>query len=560
MQIETKPLFQQLWSRPQWEGLPPYRSLLTPLMLLERTLHVFPEKVGVVDGDRRLTYREFGARVYRLASALRRRGLEVGDRVAVLCRNSLEALEAHFAVPQMGGILVPINVRLTSEEIRYILDHSGARALILDGALSGLVEPIQETLPELRLIIWTDIDSRHGEGVPEQPAFADVTYEDLLREGLPEPSVYPLQDEEEVLSINYTSGTTGRPKGVMVTHRGAYLNALGEIIEARLVPESAYLWTLPMFHCNGWYFPYAVTGIGATHVVLPKVEPARIFQLIESEGVTHFCGAPTVLIMLLQGRPSPDYRFPRPLTVLTAAAPPAPATIAQMEAMGAQIIHVYGLTETYGPHTVCEWHSEWDELPLEERARLKARQGVGYIHAPELRVVDEEMRDVPADGQTLGEVVMRGNNVMKGYYRDEAATAKTFAGGWFHSGDLAVMHPDGYIELRDRKKDIIISGGENISTIEVERALYQHPAVLECAVIGIPDEKWGEVPKAFVVLKPGMQATPEELIAFCRGRLAHFKCPKRVELVESLPKTSTGKIQKFVLREREWAGYEKRIH
>ncbi|GBD18911.1 Long-chain-fatty-acid--CoA ligase [bacterium HR27] len=560
MQIETEPLFQQLWSRPQWEGLPPYRSLLTPLMLLERTLHVFPDKVGVVDGNRRLTYHEFGVRVYRLASALRGRGLAVGDRVAVLCRNSLEALEAHFAVPQMGGILVPINVRLSSEEIRYILEHSGARALILDGALSGLIEPIRASLRELELVVWTDIDSRHGDPAPARSVVADVEYESLLAEGSPEPSVYPLRDEEEVLSINYTSGTTGRPKGVMVTHRGAYLNALGEIIEARLVPESAYLWTLPMFHCNGWYFPYAVTGIGATHVVLPKVDPARIYQLIEEEGVTHFCGAPTVLIMLLQGRPGPDYRFPRPVTVLTAAAPPAPATIAQMEAMGAQIVHVYGLTETYGPHTVCEWHAEWDALPLEERARLKARQGVGYIHAPELRVVDDEMRDVPADGQTLGEVVMRGNNVMKGYYRDEEATAKAFAGGWFHSGDLAVVHPDGYIELRDRKKDIIISGGENISTIEVERALYQHPAVLECAVIGIPDEKWGEVPKAFVVLKPGMQATPEELIAFCRERLAHYKCPKQVELVEALPKTSTGKIQKFVLREREWAGYEKRIH
>jgi fatty-acyl-CoA synthase len=560
MQTRTTPLFQQLWSRPQWEGLPPYRSLLTPLMLLERTLHVFPDKVGVVDGNRRLTYREFGARVYRLASALRGRGLQPGDRVAVLCRNSSEALEAHFAVPQMGGVLVPINVRLSSEEVRYILEHSGARALILDGALASLVEPIRGALPELRLVVWADIDSRHGDPPPARASFADVEYEALLAEGSPDPSVYPLRDEEEVLSINYTSGTTGRPKGVMVTHRGAYLNALGEIIEARLVPESAYLWTLPMFHCNGWYFPYAVTGIGATHVVLPKVDPSRIFQLIEQEGVTHFCGAPTVLIMLLQGRPSPDYRFPRPLTVLTAAAPPAPATIAAMEAMGARIVHVYGLTETYGPHTVCEWHEEWDALPLEERARLKARQGVGYIHAPELRVVDEAMRDVPADGETLGEVVMRGNNVMKGYYRDEEATARAFAGGWFHSGDLAVVHPDGYIELRDRKKDIIISGGENISTIEVERALYQHPAVLECAVIGIPDEKWGEVPKAFVVLKPGMHATPEELIAFCRDRLAHYKCPKQVELVESLPKTSTGKIQKFVLREREWVGYDKRIH
>lgn len=560
MTLTTRPLFQQLWARPQWEGLPPYRSLLTPLLLLERTLHVFPDKLGVVDGARRLTYREFGERVYRLASALRARGLAPGDRIAVLCRNSLEALEAHFAVPYLGGILVPINVRLSSDEVRFILEHAGARALLLDAALAELVTPIRAALPDLRLVIWADIDSRHGGPAPQPPAAADVAYEALLEEGSPEPLVYPLTDEEDVLSINYTSGTTGRPKGVMVTHRGAYLNALGEIIEARLVPESAYLWTLPMFHCNGWYFPYAVTGIGATHVVIPKVEPARIFQLIEQEHVTHFCGAPTVLIMLLTDRPHPTYRFPHPVTVLTAAAPPAPTTIQQIEEMGGTIIHVYGLTETYGPHTVCEWHSEWDTLPLAERARLKARQGVGYIHAPEIRVVDEQMRDVPADGQTLGEVVMRGNNVMKGYYRDEEATAKAFAGGWFHSGDIGVVHPDGYIELRDRKKDIIISGGENISTIEVERVFYQHPAVLECAVIGVPDDKWGEVPAAFVVLKPGAQVTPEELIAFCRERLAHFKCPKRVELVDSLPKTSTGKIQKFVLREREWAGQEKRIH
>jgi len=323
--------------------------------------------------------------------------------------------------------------------------------------------------------------------------------------------------------------------------------------------QSAYLWTLPMFHCNGWCFPWAVTGAGATHVCLPGVDPKRIFRLVDTEPVTHFCGAPTVLIALLAERPSPDYRFPRPLRVLTAAAPPPPAVLERFEAMGADVTHVYGLTEVYGPHTVCQWKPEWDRLPPDERARLKARQGVGYLHAPELRIVDEHMRDVPADGETLGEVVMRGNNLMKGYYRDEAATAQAFRGGWFHSGDLGVMHPDGYIELRDRQKDIIISGGENISTIEVEQALYQHPSVLEVAVIAIPDEKWGEVPKAFVTLQPGVQTTADELIAFTRQRLAHFKCPRAIEF-GPLPKTSTGKIQKFVLRDREWAGYDKRIH
>lgn len=546
---------QNLWAKDQWAGLPVHRSILSPLMFLERTLRVFPDKVGVVDGDRRLTYAEFGARAYRLANALRRRGIEKGDRVALLCRNSAEVLEAHFGVPQIGAILVPINVRLAADEIDYILDHSGAKALILDTGIAPLAAPLRG---RLSLILCADVSTRHGEK-SGAPAIDGIDYEAFLADSDPDPFVYPVDDEDHTISINYTSGTTGRPKGVMYTHRGAYLNALGEIVEVGMNAGGSYLWTLPMYHCNGWCFPWAVTGAGAVHVCLPKVDAARIRTLIEAEKVTHFCGAPTVLISLAAESPA-DFRFSRPLTIVTAAAPPPPSLIQRMEAMGANIIHVYGLTETYGPHTVCEWKADWNGLPLEERARVKARQGVGYIHGPELRVVDDDMRDVPADGATMGEVVMRGNNVMKGYYRNEEATAAAFRGGWFHSGDLGVMHPDGYIELRDRKKDIIISGGENISTIEVERALYQHPAVLEAAVIGVPDPKWGEAPKAFVALKPGATVTAEEMIAFCRERIAHFKCPRAVEFVEALPKTSTGKIQKFVLREKEWAGYGKKIH
>jgi len=557
----SAPLFQQLWARDQWSGLPPYRSILSPLMLLERTLHVFPEQLGVVDGDLRLTYADFGARVYRLASALRHRGIAKQDRVAVLCRNSLEMLEAHFGVPQLGAVLVPINVRLAAEEIGYILTHSGARALILDRELADLVAPVRAQLPELELIVNVDLATRLGESPAHEPSgtLAGPKYEALLDEGEPEPFVSDVDDEDQTISINYTSGTTGRPKGVMFTHRGAYLNALGEIFATGLTSDSAYLWTLPMFHCDGWCFPWAVTGAGARHVCLPHVDPQRVFQLVDSEQVTHFCGAPTVLISLATNRPSAEYRFPRAVRIVTAAAPPPPAVIQQVEEMGADITHVYGLTEVYGPHTICQWKREWDDLPAAERARLKARQGVGYLHAPELRVVDDDMRDVSADGETLGEVVMRGNNLMKGYYRDEEATATAFRGGWFHSGDLGVMYPDGYIELRDRKKDIIISGGENISTIEVEQALYQHPSVLEVAVIAIPHDKWGEVPKAFVTLKPGTSATADELIAFSRERLARFKVPRAIDF-GPLPKTSTGKIQKFVLRDREWAGYDKRIH
>jgi fatty-acyl-CoA synthase len=492
---------------------------LTPLSFLERSAAVFPERTAVVDGERRLTWAELARRVRRLAAALQRAGIRPGDRVAYLAFNTPELLEAHYGVPLAGAVLVAINTRLTRDEIGYILDHSGARLVIADPELAHLVE---------------------GETV-----LLGEEYERFLGECEPEPVEI---GEDDTISINYTSGTTGRPKGVMYTHRGVYLNALGAALHAGLGSSSVYLWTLPMFHCNGWCFTWAVSALGGTHVCLRRVDPPLVWSLLEDERVTHMCGAPTVLVML--GADPAARRLERPVHVTTAGAPPAPAVIERTEALGFRINHVYGLTETYGPITICDWNPAWDTLDAGERARLKARQGVNYVTADAVRVVDPEMRDVPSDGETMGEVVMRGNNVMKGYFADEAATAEAFRGGWFHSGDLGVMHADGYVELRDRAKDIIISGGENISTIEVEKTLVAHPDVLEAAVIAVPHEKWGERPKAFVTLRDGGVVTAEELRAFARETLAGFKVPDEIEFGE-LPKTSTGKVKKFELRERE---------
>jgi acyl-CoA synthetase (AMP-forming)/AMP-acid ligase II len=500
-------------------------SALTPLAFLERSRAAFPDRIAVIDGDDRLTWAEFYERAQRLACALQARGLAHGDRVAFLAPNGHELLEAHYGVPWSGAVLVAINTRLMPDEIGYILEHSGSQLLIVDPTLEHL-------LPESA----TPFILRCGE-----------EYEDFIAaapDAEPEPR---LETEGDTISINYTSGTTGRPKGVMYTHRGAYLNALAEMHHAGLDSRSVYLWTLPMFHCNGWCFTWAVTAAAATHVCLRKLEPATVWRLFDAAGVTHMCGAPTVLVML--GSDESAHPLKRQIMVTTAGAPPPPAVIARTEALGFDINHVYGLTETYGPITICEWNPEWDSLDAAERARLKARQGLNLVTADAVRVVDAQMRDVLPDAETMGEVVMRGNNVMKGYFADETATADAFRGGWFHSGDLAVMHPDGYIEIRDRAKDIIISGGENISTVEVERVLVSHPDVLEAAVVAMPDEKWGERPKAYVSLRPGAELTEAELITYARETLPGFKAPSAIEFGE-LPKTSTGKVKKFELRER----------
>jgi fatty-acyl-CoA synthase len=500
---------------------------LTPLAFLERSAAAFPERTAVVDGERRFTWAQFRERVRRLAVALQESGIEKGDRVAFLAPNATELLEAHYGVPAAGAVLVAINTRLKTEEVRYILEHSGSRLVAVDPALGHLVEgaPVEGVLVTGAAGEYEALLERAGEGEPEDR----------------------LESEDDTISINYTSGTTGRPKGVMYTYRGAYLNALAEVVHARLDSRSVYLWTLPMFHCNGWCFTWGVTAVGATHVCLPKLEPAEVWRLIEAERVTHLNGAPTVLVMLISDPAA--HPLERPVLVTTAAAPPPPAVLERTAALGFDIHHVYGLTETYGPITICEWNPDWDGLGAEEQARVLARQGLNMVTADPVRVVDSEMNDVPANAATMGEVVMRGNNVMKGYFRDERATAEAFRGGWFHSGDLGVMHPDGYIELRDRAKDIIISGGENISTIEVERALVRHPDVLEAAVVAIPDEKWGERPKGFVTLRPGATLSEAELIAFSRETLPGFKAPSEIDFCE-LPKTSTGKIKKFELRER----------
>ena len=519
-----------------------FRTELNPVDFLERAAYIYPGKTAVVDGKRRQRYRELAERSWRLANALRSAGLAKGDRVATLLFNSSPMLEAHFGVPAAGGILVAVNNRLSAAEVGYILQHSGAKYLLLDTALEAQTRPAD--LSGVTVIRIDDTD------VPTD------AYEEFLAGASPMRPVSWLEHEEETISINYTSGTTGQPKGVQYTYRGAYLNALSEVIVAGLRTDSVYLWTLPMFHCNGWCFPWAVTSVAARHVTVRAVDPALVWDLIDGEGVTHYNGAPTVHLMVINHPEA--HRLDRPVTAMVAAAPPSPTLLGRMSELNFHVVHVYGLTETYGPITVCPEPEGWAELPVEQRAKFLARQGQAYISSDLVRVVDDEMNGVPRDGATMGEVVMRGNNVMSGYFDDQTATGTAFKGGWFHSGDLAVWHPDGNIELRDRGKDVIVSGGENISSIEVEQTISAHPAVLECAVIGIPHPHWGERPKAYVTLNEGAAATAEEISAFCRDRLAHYKCPDAVEF-GPLPKTSTGKIQKFVLRQREWAGQDKQV-
>jgi acyl-CoA synthetase (AMP-forming)/AMP-acid ligase II len=515
---------------------------LTPLEFARRTRALYPEREAVVDGSLQLTYAQFFERVDRWSAALQALGVKQGDRVAYIAPNTHAQLESFYAVPQIGAVLVPINYRLSPGEFGYVINHSGASVVCAhDDYLEG-VEGLRGKLPGVRHFVALEGRAAGWEDYERLLAAAPAEFE------------RPAIEETDLLTINYTSGTTSRPKGVMITHRNAYINVVGTLLHVPMQLPDRYLWTLPMFHANGWTFVWSVTAVGARHVCLRKVDPVKVFELVEQESVSILCAAPTILIGVAGAPPEVRARARRGLRVVTAGAPPAAATIERIEGeLGWTIVHVYGLTETAPFITVCEPRPEHDALGATERAVIKARQGVELITSGELRVVDEAGRDVPRDGATVGEIVVRGNVVMKGYYNDPEATAQALRGGYFHSGDAAVVHPDGYVDIRDRLKDVIISGGENISSVEVEGVLLRHPAVHEAAVVGLPDARWGEAPHAFIVMKPGGQTTPEELRAFTRDRLAHFKCPHSFTFVAELPKTATGKIQKFILRGRRAA-------
>jgi len=511
---------------------------LTPLAFLLRSADVWAERPAVADGERTQTYAEHHDRVRRAVGALRETlGVTPDDRVATLLPNVGAMLELHYAVPGAEAVLVPLNTRMAAPEYAYILDHCGASVLVAFRGLKDVVEAaIDELGSKAPRVVWVGAGD---DGSDDWEALLDAA----------EPQDLTLHaDERTLLSINYTSGTTGRPRGVMTNHRGAYLHSLGVIADAGLTTRSAYLWTLPMFHCNGWAYTWAVTAMGAKHVCLERVDGPGMWRGLLEEGVTHLCAAPTVVVTLLDADEAQPLETPAQLFV--GGAPPSPSLLERAAALGIDVTHLYGLTETYGPIAICAWDPGWDELDDEEQARLRSRQGVGTVVSERLRVVDEDGGDVPRDGETLGEVVMRGNNVMTGYYRDEEATDEAFTGGWFHSGDLGVMHPDGYLELRDRLKDVVISGGENIATIEVEQVIAAHPSVAEAAVVGAPDERWGEALVAFVTPRGDEAPEPDVIVAFARERLAGFKVPRRIEVLDELPKTGTGKIQKFLLREQ----------
>ncbi|MCE8023413.1 acyl-CoA synthetase [Billgrantia aerodenitrificans] len=519
---------------------------LSPLTFIERSASIYPDYPAVIHGDIRRSWRETWARCRRLASALEKRGIKPGETVAAMLPNVPAMFEAHFGVPLAGCVLNTLNIRLDAEAIAYMLEHGEAQAVLVDPEFTGVIEDAVSRLAIKPLVI--DVDDALYEG--ETRHIGELEYEALLAEGDPEYAYQLPEDEWQAISLNYTSGTTGKPKGVVYHHRGAYLNAVSNILEWAMPHHPVYLWTLPMFHCNGWCFPWTIAANAGVSVCLRRVDPKKIMDLIVDEKVTHFSGAPIVLNGLVNLPAEQKRAFDHPVKVTTAGAAPPASVIAGVEKLGIEVTHVYGLTEVYGPVTVCAWREAWDELPLEERARIKARQGVRYHMLEALCVADPNtLEPVPKDGETIGEILMRGNNVMKGYLKNEAATEQALEGGWYHTGDLAVWHPDGYIEIKDRSKDIIISGGENISTIEVEDAIYSHPAVEEAAVVAKPDEKWGETPCAFVKLKVGYgEVTEADIIEHCRQHLARFKVPKTVIFTE-LPKTSTGKIQKFVLRE-----------
>jgi fatty-acyl-CoA synthase len=519
---------------------------LTPLPFLARAAAVYPEHPAVIHEERCYTYRELYARSRRLASALARLGVGRGDTVSIMAPNVPEMLEAHYGVPMTGAVLNALNVRLDAETIRFILEHGEARVLITDREFSPTIQKALAGLAHPPPVVDIDDPAAH-----QGELLGEMTYERFLAEGDPDYAWLLPQDEWDAITLNYTSGTTGNPKGVVYHHRGAYLLAAGNLLAWHMPAHPVYLWTLPMFHCNGWCFPWSLSINAGTHVCLRRVSSDSIHQAIRRHQVTHLCGAPIVMRMIVDAVARKGRASDGIVEVATAAAPPPPTTIGALEDSGFHVTHLYGLTETYGPAVVSSWHRDWDALPPTDRAAKKSRQGVRYPVLEDLMVADPAtLEPVAADAQTMGEVFFRGNVVMKGYLKNPTATEAAFAGGWFHSGDLGVLHPDGYIELKDRSKDIIISGGENISTIEVESVLYRHPSVQEAAVVARPDQKWGETPCAFVTLKPGAPALEAEaILAFCREHLAHFKVPRMVVFGE-LPKTSTGKIQKFVLRER----------
>ena len=520
---------------------------LTPIDFLLRAASVYPDQVALIDDKNSLTWSEVSARCHRLASSLREQGVGKDDTVAIIAPNSQAIYEAHFGVPMAGAVLNTINTRLDAETVAFILGHGEAKVLLADAELTDLVnQALDKLAPEIRaklLVVDIEVDGLSATS-------GSITYEELLAQGDPEYELVALKDEWDAISLNYTSGTTGNPKGVVYHHRGAYLNALSNIVGWEMGHSAVYLWTLPMFHCNGWCFPWTMAALAGTNVCLRTINAKNIFDAIAEHRVTHFCGAPIIMNLVINAEAKDKRKFDHQVNMMTAAAPPPAAVLESMENAGFKVTHVYGLTETYGPAVICAWKPEWEALESNAKAQVKSRQGVRYHVLQGLDVMDpESMEPVRADGEQMGETMFRGNIVMKGYLKNPQATDEAFAGGWFHSGDLGVIQPDRYLKLRDRSKDIIISGGENISSIEVEDCLYQHPQISEAAVVAKPDDHWGETPCAFVGLRSGADLSEQDVIDFCRSNLAHYKCPKTVVFGE-LPKTSTGKIQKFKLRDR----------